>query len=144
MIPNSVRKDVYNFIKYDKTQIIGKTISKSGSSGGYLLPYWKSICDDENNNGKLSNFIKSTKRNSPTIDSGATSLPPIGNAFQYFATGSANSGSDNVFYIRTNRFFRITIKTFYYNRFSIITNGSIKSMGRFKIHLKLEENTWSI
>ena len=32
--------------------------------------------------------------------------------------------------------------TFYYNRFSILTNDSKKSMGRF-IQLFLEDNTWS-
>ena len=54
---------------------------KSGNTGGYLPPYWKIICNDKNNNGKIQNFIKSTKTNSPTGNSGETSLPPIGDAF---------------------------------------------------------------
>ena len=33
--------------------------------------------------------------------------------------------------------------TFYYNRFSILNNDSIKAMGRFRIQLLLEDNTWS-
>ena len=33
--------------------------------------------------------------------------------------------------------------TFYYNRYSILTNDSLKAMGRFKIQLLLEDNTWS-
>ena len=33
--------------------------------------------------------------------------------------------------------------TFYYNSFSILTNDSLKSMGRFRIQLLLEDNTWS-
>ena len=33
--------------------------------------------------------------------------------------------------------------TFYYNRFSILTNDNLKSMGRFRIQLLLEDNTWS-
>ena len=33
--------------------------------------------------------------------------------------------------------------TFYYNRFSILTINSLKSMGRFRIQLLLEDNTWS-
>ena len=34
--------------------------------------------------------------------------------------------------------------TLYFNRFSLLTNDSMKSMGRFKIQLSLEDNTWSI
>ena len=33
--------------------------------------------------------------------------------------------------------------TFYYNRFSILTNNNLKSMGRFRVELLLEYNTWS-
>ena len=33
---------------------------KAGNTGGYPLPYWKIICNDKNNNGKIQNFIKST------------------------------------------------------------------------------------
>ena len=33
--------------------------------------------------------------------------------------------------------------TFYYNRFSILTKDFLKSMGRFRIQLLLEDNTWS-
>ena len=65
---------------------------KSGNIGAYLLPYWKIICNDKNNNGKITNFIKSTKTNSPTGDSAATSPPPIGNAFMYMETSPANHG----------------------------------------------------
>ena len=43
---------------------------------------------------------------------------------------------------RTN-IIQITNITFYYNRFSILTNDSLKSMGRFRILLLLEDNTWS-
>ena len=48
---------------------------KAGNSGGYLLPYLKIVCNDENNSGKIQQFLKSTKKDSPSIDSGATSLP---------------------------------------------------------------------
>ena len=37
----------------------------------------------------------------------------------------------------------ITNITFYYNRFSILTNYNLKSMGRFRIQLLLEDITWS-
>ena len=38
---------------------------------------------------------------------------------------------------------QVSYITFYYNRFSILTNDSLKSMGRFRIQLLLEDNTWS-
>ena len=82
----SVGNDTYNLTKYDKIQLTDITTIKNGNTGGYLLPYWKIICNDKNNNGKIHNFIKSTITNSPTNDSGATSLPPIGSAFMYIET----------------------------------------------------------
>ena len=107
---------------------------KAGNTGGYLLPYWKIICNDKNNNGKIQNFIKSTKTNSPTSDSGATSLPPVGSAFMYIETSSSNHGHNRVFvsWERTD-IIQITNITFYYNRFSILTNANLKAMGRFRI-----------
>ena len=67
---------------------------KAGNTGGYLLPYWKIICNDKNNNGKIQNFIKSTKTNSPTGYSGVTSLPPIGTSFIYIEKSSDNHGNN--------------------------------------------------
>ena len=115
---------------------------ETGNTGGYLLPYWKIICNDKNINGKIQNFIKSTKTNSPNGDSGATSLPPIGSAFMYIEASSGNHGN-NVFrsFERTD-IIQITNITFYYNRFSILINDSLKSMGRLRIQFLLEDNTW--
>ena len=61
----------------------------------------------------------------------------------YIVTSSSNPGY-NVFVIfdRTD-VTQITNITFYYNRYSIITNDSLKSMGRVRIQLLLEDNTWS-
>ena len=64
----SVRNDIYNITKYDKTLKIDITGIRSGNSGYGLLSNWKIICNDKNNNGKISNFIKSTKSSSPTTD----------------------------------------------------------------------------
>ena len=116
---------------------------KAGNTAGSLLPYWKIVCDDKNNSVKIQNFIKSTKTNSPNSDSGATSLPPVGNAFMYIETSSNNHGN-NVFcsFERTD-VIQITNITFYYNRLSILTNDILKSMGRFRIQLLLEVDTWS-
>ena len=139
----SVGNDLYNHTKNDKIQLTDTTTMKDGNTGGYLLPYWKIICNDKNNDGRITNFIKSRKTKSPTSDSRATSLPPIGSAFMYTETSSGNHGN-NVFcsFERTD-IIQIPNKTFYYNRFSILTNNNLKAMGRFSIQLLLEDNTWS-
>ena len=116
---------------------------KSPNTGANLLPYWKIICNGKNNNGKIQNFIKTTSSNSPTGNSGATNLPPIGTAFMYMETSSNISGSNNVFvsWERTD-IIQITNITFYYNRFSTSDNN-LRGMGGFGIQLFLEDNTWS-
>ena len=94
---------------------------------------------------KLEVFLRSTITNSPTGYLGSTSLPPIGNSFIYFETSSNNHDLEIVFvsWERTD-FIQFSKVTFYYNRFSILTNNSIKSMHWFGIRLLLEDNTWSI
>ena len=140
----SIGNDIYNLTKYNKIQLTDTTTMKAGNTGAYLLPYWKFFCNDKINNGKITNFIKSTKSNSPTGDSGATSLPAIGSAFMYIETSSSNHGHNRVFvsWERTD-IIQITNITFYYNRFSILTNNNLKAIGRFRIQLLLEDNTWS-
>ena len=139
----SVGNDTYNLTKYDKIQIIDTTEIKFPNEGIYLLQKWNIIYSDINGNGKINNIIKSTKSTSPNSQPGASSLPPIGNSFMYVETSSGGHGS-NVFvsFERTN-IIQITNITFYYNRFSILTTNSLKSMGRFRIQLLLEDNTWS-
>ena len=78
-----VQNTAYNLQIYNKTQIIDTTVIKNGNNGGYLLQQWKIECNNKNGDGKINDFIKSTKTNSPTNNSGATSLPPIGDAFMY-------------------------------------------------------------
>ena len=90
----SVGNDKYNLTKFHKRQLTDTTNMKAGNTGGYVLPYCKIICNDKNNNGKIQNFVKSTKTNSPIGDSGATSLPPIGSAFMYIETNSTNHGNN--------------------------------------------------
>ena len=62
----------------------------------------------------------------------------------YIETNSNNHGHDRVCvsWERTD-IFQINNISFYYNRFSILTNDSLKSMGRFRIQLLLENITWS-
>ena len=139
----SVGNDTYNLTKYDRIQIFDTTIIKYPNTGSYLLQIWDIKCIDKNNNGKIQNFIESTKTNSPTEDSGATALPLIGSRFMYIETSSGNHGN-NVFcsFERTD-YIQITNITFYYNSFSILTNNKLKAMGRFRVQMLLADNTWS-
>ena len=139
----SVGNDTYNLTKYNKISITDITEIKFPNSGDALLQKWKIYCNNKNNQSRISDFIKSTKTYSPTVYSGATSLPPIGSAFMYIETSSNNHGS-NVFvsWERTD-IIQISNITFYYNRLSILTNDNLKNMGRFRIQLLLDDNTWS-
>ena len=139
----SVGNDTYNLTEYDKIQITDTTINKYPNTGGYLLQNWVITCNDKNNNGKIQNFIKSTKTNSPTGFSGATSLHPVGDSFMYIETSSINHGNNVFVSFERTDIIQISNITFYYNRFLIITNNSLKSMGRFRIQILLEDNTWS-
>ena len=62
----------------------------------------------------------------------------------YIETSSSNHGHNMVFvsWERTD-IIQITNITFFYNRFSVLTNNNLKAMGRFGIQLLLEDNTWS-
>ena len=62
----------------------------------------------------------------------------------YIETSTNNHGHERVFvsFERTD-IIQISNKTLYYNRYSILTNDSLKSMGRFRIQILLEDNTWS-
>ena len=114
----SVGNDIYNLAKYDKIQLTDTTIIKYPNNGAYLLQNWNIIANDKNNNGKISNFIRSTKTNSPTGDSGATSLPPIGNSFMYIETSSNNKGNNVFVSFERKDIIEITNISFYYNRYS--------------------------
>ena len=140
----SVGNDTYNLTKYDKIHFIVTTEIKFPNTGSDLLQNWHIKCNNKNNISKVGDFTKSAKTNSPTGHSGATSLPPIGNSFMYIETSSNNHGHERVFVSwEGTDIIQISKITFYYNRFSILSNNSQKSMGRFRIELLLEDNTWS-
>ena len=61
----------------------------------------------------------------------------------YIDTTSNNHGNNVFVSFERTDIIQISNITFYYNRFSILTNDSLKSMGRFRIQLLLEDNTWS-
>ena len=92
----SVGNDTYNLTKYNKISITDITEIKFPNSGDALLQKWKIYCNNKNNQSRISDFIKSTKTNSPSSYYRATSLPPIGSSFMYIETSSNNHGS-NVF-----------------------------------------------
>ena len=61
----------------------------------------------------------------------------------YIETSSNNYGNKIFVSFERTGIIQISNKTSYYNRFSILNNGSLKSMCRFRIHFSLEDNTWS-
>ena len=143
----TVGSDIYHLTKYNKIQLTNETVLKYPNSGSYLMPLWRIVCNDRNKNGKQNNFVKSTKTTSPTGDSGATSLPPIGTAYMYIETSGNNNNQNNngvnVFVtLQRTDIIRITNITFYYNRFSS-PDDSLKAMGRFRIQLLLDNNIWT-
>ena len=64
------------------------------NTGGDLLQKWIIKCNNKNNQSRITEFIKSTKTNSPTGYSGAESLPHIGNSFMYIETSSNIHGNN--------------------------------------------------
>ena len=133
----SIGDDTIDLSKCDKIQITETTIVKYPNTGGYLLQNWVMKCNDKNNGGKTQSFIRSTKTTSPTGDSGATSLPPIGDGFMYFETRCNIHGNNFFASFERTDIIQTSKITFYYNRFSILTNDSLKSKGRFRIQLLL-------
>ena len=139
----TVGSNTYNLTKYNKINITDTTTIIFPNERKYLLQKWNIIYSDINGNGKLNNILKSTRTSSPTGQSGATTLPPIGKSFMYIETSSGGHGNNVLVSSERTDIIQITNITSYYNRFSITTNNSLKSMGRFRYQLLLEDNTWS-
>ena len=137
----SVGSDIYHLTKYEKNYISDLTEMRAPNNGLYLLQKWIIECKDRNNNAKINNFVKSTKTQSSTEDSGATSLPPIGNSFMYLESSGVNHG-DNTYSILTRKdIIQITNISFYYNRFSI-SDENLRAQSRFRIQILLENGNW--
>ena len=62
----------------------------------------------------------------------------------YIETSCGNNGADVFVSFERRDIIQFTNITFYYNRFSISTNDSLKGMARFRIQLLLEDNTYNI
>ena len=86
--------------------------------------------------------LQNQKKFSPTGDFGATSLSPIGKSFMYIETSSNNHGKIVFCSFERIDIIQISNITFYYNRFSS-SDSNLRAMGRFRIQLLLEDNTWS-
>ena len=87
-----INNSTYNLRVYNKILLTDITIIKYPNHGGYLLPGWRIFGNDRNNNGKIQNFIRSTRTNSPTANSGSTVIPPIGDSFMYIESSGNNFG----------------------------------------------------
>ena len=137
----SVGNDSYILSKYDKIQLADVTEIRYPNKGVNLLPKWRIKNLNKNNGAYLGKFLKSTVTSSPTDRSWATNLPPIGISFMYVESSSVNHGHDRVFvsWERTD-IIQISNITFYYNRLSFLTDDLMKSMGRCRIQLLLEDN----
>ena len=66
IIKLTVENNVYNFISYNKPQIIGKTTVEKAKSAGNLLPLWKIECHYHYGNGKKLRLLKASISFTPT------------------------------------------------------------------------------
>ena len=92
---------------------------------------------------KYKFFFKSTKTDSPTSHSRATSLPPICTGLMYMKTSFGIHGNGVFGSFEQTDIIQNNESTFYYNRFSNPTNISIKVLSSFRISILLAGNTWS-
>ena len=116
---------------------------RSPNNGQSLLQKWTLKCVNKNYNAKINTFLKSTTNTSPTAESGAKNLTPIGWSFMYVESLGNNHGANHVMvsWERTDTIHISNIK-FYYIRFSTY-DQNLRGMGRFRIQFLLEDNTWS-
>ena len=139
----SVGNDTYNLTKFNKINITDETKMRSPNSGQSLLQKWILKCVNKISNAKINTFLKSTTNTSPTSESGAVALPPIGWSFMYVEISGSNHGANHVSvsWERSDIIHISNIK-FYYNRFST-SDQNLRGLGRFTIQLLLGDNTWS-
>ena len=139
----SIGNDTYNLTKYDKINLTDITEMRNPNTGQSLLQKWVLKCLSKNYNAKINTFLKSTTSTSPTLESGAASLPPIGWSFMYVESSSNHDGANHamVSWERTETIHISKIK-FFHNRFST-SDQNLQGMGRFRIQLLLEDNSWS-
>ena len=93
----SVGNTVYILRKWKKEQIFDIAIINYPQSDGYLLKKTKKECYDKSSSRKLQNFVKSAKTAGPSGNTGATTLPWIGDWFLYIKT-NCNQFGEVVFF----------------------------------------------
>ena len=129
--------------KYNKINITDITEIRNPNTGQYLLQKWKLKCLNKSYDAKNITYLKSTTSSSPTAESGATSIPPIGWSFMYVQSSENNLEANHISVSwERSDFILISNTKFYYNRFST-SDQNLRGMGRFKIQLLLEDKTWS-
>ena len=130
-------------MKYNKIQLIDTIEIRSPNIGNPLLQKWILTCTNKSYNTKINTFPKSNTSTSPTSESGAASLPPIGWAFVYVETSSNNHGANHVMvsWERTDIIHSSHVK-FYYNRFST-SDQNLRRMSRFLVQVLKEDNSCS-
>ena len=136
----NIKISTYNLQIYNKVLITDTTILKFPHSAGSFLQNWNIKCNDRNNQGKIQNFIRSTRTNSPTGNAGAIVSPLIGDSFMYKETSGNNFGPNIHCSWERIDLIQISNITFYYNRVSI--QGDLRAMGRFRIQILTKENVW--
>ena len=140
-----INNNFYNLQIHNKIQITDVTKILFPNTGHDLLPKWRIVCNNRFNSSIPTDFIKSTITNSPTGQSGATVIPPIGNAFMYIETSGNNHNDveDNVFVsIERTDIINISNISFYYNRFSI-SQALKRNMGKFEISILIANKVWN-
>ena len=71
-------------------------------------------------------------------------MPPIGGCFMYIESSAGTLGNQDVFVsFEGAGFVQIINISFYYNRFSNLTNKNIKAKRSFRIKHLLNDTTWS-
>ena len=92
---------------------------------------------------KNNKFYTSKETSSPTSSSEASLLQPTGDSIMYIETSANNQGEEVFVSSERTDIIQITNITLHFKRYSILTNDCLKQMGRFRVQLFLEDNTWS-
>ena len=77
----SVNNNAYNLAKYNKINITDTTEKRNPKTGQSSLQIWILKCVNKNYNAKINTFLESTLSSSPTSETGATTITPIGWSF---------------------------------------------------------------
>ena len=94
----SIGYDTSNLTENDRINITVIIEMRNPNKGKSLLQNRTLKCINKNKNAKINTFLKSTTNTSPTAESRASSVPPIGWAFMYVESSSNNHGPNHVMF----------------------------------------------